>query len=82
MGRKMATSNNHSRIIQFLGFSGVAALISLAVMIGRYQNSMDTALSQQVKLQGQVLDLTKSVVSLAEAVHMNQYRIAKLEEHK
>ncbi|MGG8042485.1 hypothetical protein [Klebsiella aerogenes] len=73
------SGSSNFKILQFLGFSGVASLVGLAIMIGRYQSSMDTALRQQVKIQEQVTELTKSVVNLTENDHMSQYRIAVVE---
>lgn len=76
----MSTSDSQFRLIKFLGFSGVASLVGVALMFGRYQSSIDAALNKQAETQQQLVGITQSIVTLTEAVHMNQYRINEIEK--
>lgn len=64
----MATSNPQFKLLHILGFGGLASIIGLVLVIGRYQASIDAALAKQEKTQ-------EAIIALAEQVHIQRYQI-------
>lgn len=77
----MDISNDRSHsLIKFLGFTGVAAIISIAVSLGKTQQVIDDTSAQTKRSQHQIDELTADIrVEQQELVDVDR-RVTRLED--
>ncbi|EAU1916901.1 hypothetical protein D6E29_04510 [Salmonella enterica] len=79
----MDTSKDRShQLIKFLGFTGVAAIISIAISLGKTQQVIDDTSAQTKQSQHQIDELTTDIrVEQQELVDVDR-RVTRLEDKK
>lgn len=75
----ISRDRSHS-LIKFLGFTGVAAIISIAVSLGKTQQVIDDTSAQTKRSQHQIDELTADIrVEQQELVDVDR-RVTRLED--
>ncbi|EDZ3575092.1 hypothetical protein GVT67_11830 [Salmonella enterica] len=70
------------QLIKFLGFTGVAAIISIAISLGKTKQVIDDTSAQTKQSQHQIDELTTDIrVEQQELVDMDR-RVTRLEDKK